>query len=181
MKGRDARVKGVRDVGRGLTISEIGRPYREWIEPIKNVGHVHGAWQGRRTCLAETLSAGFCGTGLYGIKQCPRIWFLNLHSVLTTIGFRRTDCDCSVYVHHRDGIRVIASIHFDGLLLASDSGSDLQRVEFELFSHFDLRATAPSMPSSHRTYNLSRNSILVFARCPTHFPMSRPISKLTTS
>ena len=43
--------------------------------------------------------------GLYGIKQGPRIWSLKLHSVLTSIGFERTDCDHSVYVYRRDGAR----------------------------------------------------------------------------
>jgi len=37
--------------------------------------------------------------GLYGIKQGPHIWALKLHSVLTTIGFERIDCDYSVYVY----------------------------------------------------------------------------------
>jgi hypothetical protein len=37
--------------------------------------------------------------GLYGIKQGPRIWALKLHSVLSTIGFERINCDHSVYVY----------------------------------------------------------------------------------
>jgi len=49
--------------------------------------------------------------GLYGIKQGPRIWALKLHSVLTDIGFERTDCDHPVYVYQRGGVRIILPIH----------------------------------------------------------------------
>ena len=76
--------------------------------------------------------------GLYGIKQGPRIWSLKLNSVLTSIGFRRTDCDYSVYVYQCDGVRIIVPIHVDDLLLASNSKPAIQRVKAELSSHFDL-------------------------------------------
>ena len=44
--------------------------------------------------------------GLYRIKQGPRIWALKLHSVLTEIGFERTDCDYSVYIYRCGGVRL---------------------------------------------------------------------------
>jgi Reverse transcriptase (RNA-dependent DNA polymerase) len=49
--------------------------------------------------------------GLYGIKQGPHIWALKLHSVLTSIGFRQTDCDYSVYVYSRGDTRIMVPIH----------------------------------------------------------------------
>ena len=82
--------------------------------------------------------------GLYGIKQGPRIWALKLHSVLTDIGFERTDCDHSVYVYRRDSVRILLPIHVDNLLLASNSRSALQSVKSELGSHFKLHDLGPT-------------------------------------
>jgi transposase InsO family protein len=82
--------------------------------------------------------------GLYGIKQGPRIWALRLHSVLTSIGFERTDCDYSVYVYRRGDVRVMVPIHVDDLLLASNSKSAIQRVKAELASHFKLHDQGPA-------------------------------------
>jgi hypothetical protein len=44
--------------------------------------------------------------GLYGIKQKPRIWTLELHSILSTMGSIRTDCNHSVYIYQPDDLRV---------------------------------------------------------------------------
>ena len=82
--------------------------------------------------------------GLYGIKQGPRIWALKLHSVLTGIGFQRTDCDHSVYVYQRDGVRIMLPIHVDDLLLASNSKAALRAVKAELGSHFKLHDLGPT-------------------------------------
>ena len=76
--------------------------------------------------------------GFYGIKQGPRIWALKLHSVLTGIGFERTDCDHSVYVYRCGGVRILLPIHVDDLPLASNSREALQRIKSELGSHFKL-------------------------------------------
>jgi len=83
--------------------------------------------------------------GLYGIKQGPRIWSLKLHDVLTSMGFRRTDCDYSVYVYLRDGVRIMVPIHVDDLLLASNSKSTISRVKSDLASHLDLHDLGPAI------------------------------------
>src|SRR5260370_23953433 len=82
--------------------------------------------------------------GIYGIKQGPRIWALKLHSVLTTIGFERIDCDHSVYVYRRDNARIIMPIHVDDLLIASNSRVELARVKSELAAHFKIHDQGPT-------------------------------------
>jgi hypothetical protein len=82
--------------------------------------------------------------GLYSIKQGPRIWALKLHSVLTGIGFNRTDCDHSVYVYRRGDDRIVLPIHVDDLLLASNSKAAIRRVKAELSSHFKLHDQGPA-------------------------------------
>ena len=77
--------------------------------------------------------------GLYGIKQGPRLWALKLHSVLESIGFRRIDCDYSVYMY-RDGVNIFMPIHVGDLLLASNSKTAIQQVKSDLATHFKIRA-----------------------------------------
>ena len=71
------------------------------------------------------------------------IWALKLHSVLSDIGFERTDCDYSVYVYKRGSVRIMMPIHVDDLLLASNSKSALQN-KAELSSHFKLHDLGPA-------------------------------------
>ena len=82
--------------------------------------------------------------GLYSIKQGPRIWALKLHSVLTTIGFERIDCDYSVYVYRRGDDRIMMPIHVDDLLLASNSKATIQRVKSDLMTHFKIHDQGPT-------------------------------------
>ena len=82
--------------------------------------------------------------GLYGIKQGPRIWALKLHSVLTEIGFVRTDCDYSVYIYRRDNVKVVMPIHVDDLLIASNSRDAIQKVKSDLASRFKIHDQGPA-------------------------------------
>jgi len=106
--------------------------------------------------------------GLYGIKQGPRIWALKLHSVLTGIGFERTDCDHSVYVYRRGGVRIMLPIHVDDLLLASNSREALQRVKSELGSHFKLHDLGPATSILGSRVTLARSSMT--STCPIATP-----------
>ena len=76
--------------------------------------------------------------GLYGIKQGPRIWSLKLHSVLTSLGFVRMDCNYLVYVYLCNGVQIMVLVYVDDLLLASNSKSAIQCVKTELVTHFSL-------------------------------------------
>jgi len=74
--------------------------------------------------------------GLYGIKQGPCIWALDLHSILIDIGFERTDCDYSVYLYERGSVSIMMLIHVNDHLLASNSKPAIQNLKAELSSHF---------------------------------------------
>ena len=81
--------------------------------------------------------------GLYGIKQGPRLWALKLHSVLSSIGFQRIDCDYSVYVYRRGDVKIFLPIHVDDLLLASNSSTALKNVKSELSAQFSIHDQGP--------------------------------------
>jgi hypothetical protein len=76
---------------------------------------------------------------LYGIKQGPRCWSKRLHVVMTEIGFRRLECDHSVFVYERDGVKIIVPVHVDDLVLASKSKEAIEKVKRELKEKFKLR------------------------------------------
>jgi hypothetical protein len=81
---------------------------------------------------------------LYGIKQGPRCWSKRLHTVMTDIGFRRLECDHSVFVYERDGVKVIVPVHVDDLVLASKSKEGIAKVKSELMERFKLRDQGPT-------------------------------------
>lgn len=81
--------------------------------------------------------------GLYSIKQGPRLWGLKLHSVLTSLGFSRIDCDHSIYIYQQDGVKLFMPVYVDNLLIASNSKSAIQRVKDDLASQFTIHDQGP--------------------------------------
>lgn len=82
--------------------------------------------------------------GLYGIKQGPRLWSKKLHTALAEIGFRRLECDHSVFVYEREGVRVVVPVHVDDLVLASKSKEAIEMVKTELRARFKIRDQGPT-------------------------------------
>ncbi|CAG7852816.1 Retrovirus-related Pol polyprotein from transposon TNT 1-94 Includes: RecName: Full=Protease; Includes: RecName: Full=Reverse transcriptase; Includes: RecName: Full=Endonuclease [Serendipita indica DSM 11827] len=93
---------------------------------------IHGDSDGSHQWVLRLLK------GLYGIKQGPRLWSVKLHRVLSEIGFERLECDHSVFVYQRDGVRIIIPVHVDGLILASMSHSAIHKVKEELKQCFKI-------------------------------------------
>jgi len=82
--------------------------------------------------------------GLYGIKQGPRLWALKLHSVLSSIGFHRIDCNYSIYIYRRGDVKIFMPVYVDDLLLASNSREAIRRVKADLATHFQLHDQGPA-------------------------------------
>jgi len=81
---------------------------------------------------------------LYGLRQSPRLWHKKLNSVLTKLGFVKIKSDASVWVYHRDGIRIIVPVFVDDLTLVSKSKKKIQELKDELKKHFKLRDLGPT-------------------------------------
>ena len=43
---------------------------------------------------------------LYGLKQAPRVWNKAFHTFLTSLGFKRSDADYSLYIR-KDAIIIV--------------------------------------------------------------------------
>jgi len=107
---------------------------------------------------------------LYGLKQAGRVWNKKLHSVLTLIGFKRLESDCSIYLYLRDDVKIIMPIHVDDLTLASSSQSAIDHVVKELTQHFKLRDLGPTTfllgieitrDRSNRSISISQHQYIV--------------------
>jgi len=67
-----------------------------------------------------------------------------LHSVLTELGFKWIESDCSVYIYSNGEVRIIVPIYIDNITLASKSPAAIDKYVQLLSQHFkrrDLGAT----------------------------------------
>jgi len=76
---------------------------------------------------------------LYGLKQSARQWNKKLHSVLTELGFKRIESDCSVYIYSNGEVRIIVSIYIDDITLPSKSSAAIDKYVQLLSQHFKCR------------------------------------------
>ncbi|GAA0149586.1 transmembrane signal receptor [Lithospermum erythrorhizon] len=58
---------------------------------------------------------------LYGIKQAPRAWFHCLHKFLGTYGFVPSQADPSLFICHRDGVRLFMLVYVDDIIVTGSS------------------------------------------------------------
>ena len=73
---------------------------------------------------------------LYGLKQSARQWNKKLHSVLTEMGFKHIESDCSVYVYSNGEVWIIVPIYSDDIKLASKSSTVIHKYVQLLSEHF---------------------------------------------
>jgi hypothetical protein len=81
---------------------------------------------------------------LYGIKQGPRLWSKKLNKELEDMGFKRLDCDHSVFIYERDAVKIIIPVHVDDLVIASKSRKAIDDFKKELAKHFKIRDQGPT-------------------------------------
>ena len=65
------------------------------------------------------LSANCTSHSMASIKQSARQWNKKLHSVLDSMGFKRTLSDNSIYIYSRNQVKLIVPIFIDNITLVS--------------------------------------------------------------
>ena len=75
---------------------------------------------------------------LYGLKQAPRQWNLKLHEVLTSMAFKQSCHDPSLYTLVRDGVTLYLLDFVDDMLLVCPSKSLVESVKKELSTKFEM-------------------------------------------
>uniref|UniRef100_A0A8R7PVX6 Reverse transcriptase Ty1/copia-type domain-containing protein n=1 Tax=Triticum urartu TaxID=4572 RepID=A0A8R7PVX6_TRIUA len=69
---------------------------------------------------------------LYGLKQAPRAWFLRFASFVTSIGFRATRSDSSLFLYNNGPDAAFLLLYVDDIVLTASSPALLQRIVSEL-------------------------------------------------
>ncbi|PKU81219.1 uncharacterized protein LOC110112043 [Dendrobium catenatum] len=76
---------------------------------------------------------------LYGLKQSPREWFATLSGHLQTLGFQLSISDPSLFLYHKNGIRMFFLVYVDDILLTGNSPAALKKLLDNLNSTFTMR------------------------------------------
>ncbi|CAI7733971.1 unnamed protein product [Closterium sp. NIES-54] len=73
---------------------------------------------------------------IYGLKQAPRAWYHKLEETLLAGGFKKRECDHSLFLLQEKEQFLMLLVYVDDILLFSESSSMIERVEEMLEMHF---------------------------------------------
>lgn len=80
---------------------------------------------------------------LYGLRQAPRAWFTQFASFVTTLGFRATRSDSSLFVLRRGTDIAYLLLYVDDIVLTGSSMSLLQNIVDRLRAKFAVKDMGP--------------------------------------
>ncbi|XP_013720479.2 uncharacterized mitochondrial protein AtMg00810-like [Brassica napus] len=60
---------------------------------------------------------------LYGLKQAPRAWYQRFATFATRVGFKQSNCDSSLFVHHNRSDIAYLLLYVDDILLTASSSA----------------------------------------------------------
>ncbi|CAM9558163.1 unnamed protein product [Heterosigma akashiwo] len=58
---------------------------------------------------------------LYGLRQSPRIWYMELHDHLLSLGFQRSGHESCLYVRREGGDELMVAVYVDNLVVSGSS------------------------------------------------------------
>ena len=76
---------------------------------------------------------------LYGLKQTPRAWFVQLRSALVSWGFQPSIYDNSLFHSWKNGHLVLVLVYVDDILITGDSSALIHSMIQALTSRFALK------------------------------------------
>ncbi|XP_068336409.1 uncharacterized protein [Pyrus communis] len=76
---------------------------------------------------------------IYGLKQSPRAWYAKLSSVLTSVGFKSSNADSSLFV--RTGVvgTLVVLIYVDDLIITGDNTDEISTLKQSLRQRFAIK------------------------------------------
>jgi Reverse transcriptase (RNA-dependent DNA polymerase) len=124
---------------------------------------------------------------LYDLKQAPRAWFHKLASALSTLGFKASQLDSSLFIHGNTSSIVMVLVYVDDIIV---TGSDVNQVNSpisSLASQFSLKDIGPlhyfleiQVSSQSYGFHISQpqyiRDLLVRAKMDCAKPYSTPFS-----
>ena len=76
---------------------------------------------------------------LYGLKQAPRAWYSELKTFLTTIGFRNSLADASLFILKHNGDYVYLLVYVDDILVTGSSSTLVQQIIDAIARKFSIK------------------------------------------
>ncbi|CAI7772935.1 unnamed protein product [Closterium sp. NIES-54] len=73
---------------------------------------------------------------IYGLKQAPRAWYHKLEETLLAGGFKKSECDHSLFLLQEKEQLLMLLVYVDDILLFSESAAMIERVEEMLEMQF---------------------------------------------
>ncbi|CAI7915833.1 unnamed protein product [Closterium sp. NIES-54] len=75
---------------------------------------------------------------IYGLKQAPRVWYHKLEETLLAGGFKKSECDHSLFLLQEKEQFLMLLVYVDDILLFSKSSAMIERVEEMLEMQFEF-------------------------------------------
>ncbi|CAM9997070.1 unnamed protein product, partial [Heterosigma akashiwo] len=75
---------------------------------------------------------------LYGLRQSPRIWYMELHDHLLSLGFQRSGHESCLYVRRAGGDELMVAVYVDDLVVSGSSPALVSDFKQSLASKYDL-------------------------------------------
>ncbi|CAN0086655.1 unnamed protein product, partial [Heterosigma akashiwo] len=64
---------------------------------------------------------------LYGLRQSPRVWYMELHDHLLLLGFQRSGHESCLYVRREGGSELMVAVYVDDLVVTGLSDANMYR------------------------------------------------------
>ncbi|CAM9594320.1 unnamed protein product, partial [Heterosigma akashiwo] len=75
---------------------------------------------------------------LYGFRQSPRVWYMELHDHLLSLGFQRSGHESCLYVRREGGSELMVAVYVDDLVVSGSSPALVSDFKQSLASKYDL-------------------------------------------
>lgn len=77
---------------------------------------------------------------LYGLKQSPRAWFGRFSKVMTTLGYKQSQGDHSLFIRHSNLGGVIALlVYVDDIIVTGNDEGEMENLKGNLLAEFDIK------------------------------------------
>ncbi|KAK0602806.1 hypothetical protein LWI29_037126 [Acer saccharum] len=76
---------------------------------------------------------------IYGLRQAPRAWYIELRTFLLAAGFINSKCDASLFISHRPGHTLYLLVYVDDIIVTGSSDSQVRDFITTLAHRFSLK------------------------------------------
>lgn len=76
---------------------------------------------------------------LYGLRQAPRKWYIELSFFLISFGFTQSRADTSLFIYNQSDVCLLVLIYVDDLIITGSSSIHIQQIITYLQSQFTVK------------------------------------------